>query len=393
VSIDPVLGRLAIVSGTVPAAVWVSYSYGLAAEIGGGFYPRPDLTPPALAPRPYPVAVADHRAAVDTAFQDQISIWGGLPPSPPQPALFDLTDGGIYSVDDLTLPAGAQVIIRARDGKRPVLKLSAPWKITLGPQARLRLSGVLVIGAPIEVTTLSGAGVIDDHWLDIDHCTLVPGLTVDTDGKPQSPDEANLRIGAGSSGRLTIGIDRAISGRLSLDGVATVVTIHDSVIDGATGTKPAIDGAGDLHVDGTTVLGATRCETVEASDCIFTGLLISARTQVGCVRFSFVPDGSKAPRCYRCEPAMALAAAADSPADQAAIRVRLQPSFTAQRLGEPGYAQLAADCPDEIASGGDGGSEMGAFFWLRQPQRLANLRVALEEYLRFGLEAGSFLVT
>ena len=36
---------------------------------------------------------------------------------------------------------------------------------------------------------------------------------------------------------------------------------------------------------------------------------------------------------------------------------------------------------------------MGAFCMLQQPQRLANLQIALDEYLRFGLEAGIFFVT
>ena len=36
---------------------------------------------------------------------------------------------------------------------------------------------------------------------------------------------------------------------------------------------------------------------------------------------------------------------------------------------------------------------MGAFSHLRQPQREANLRVRLEEYLPFGLEPGLIYVT
>jgi hypothetical protein len=35
---------------------------------------------------------------------------------------------------------------------------------------------------------------------------------------------------------------------------------------------------------------------------------------------------------------------------------------------------------------------MGAFSHLRQPQREANIRANLAEYLRFGLEAGIFYV-
>jgi hypothetical protein len=36
---------------------------------------------------------------------------------------------------------------------------------------------------------------------------------------------------------------------------------------------------------------------------------------------------------------------------------------------------------------------MGVFNSLMQPQREANLRTALDEYLRFGLAAGVFFVT
>ena len=42
------------------------------------------------------------------------------------------------------------------------------------------------------------------------------------------------------------------------------------------------------------------------------------------------------------------------------------------------------------AEGADDEGEMGVFHDLYQPQREANLRVRLEEYLRFGLEAGIF---
>jgi len=36
---------------------------------------------------------------------------------------------------------------------------------------------------------------------------------------------------------------------------------------------------------------------------------------------------------------------------------------------------------------------MGAFHFLEQSQRLKHLQASLNEYLRFGLEAGIFLVT
>ena len=51
---------------------------------------------------------------------------------------------------------------------------------------------------------------------------------------------------------------------------------------------------------------------------------------------------------------------------------------------------LAATCPPEIATGADDEGEMGAWHFLQAPQRVRNLRLALDEYLRFGLEAGVF---
>ena len=71
----------------------------------------------------------------------------------------------------------------------------------------------------------------------------------------------------------------------------------------------------------------------------------------------------------------------------------MRPQFTSLRYGDPGYGQLALHCAVEIRTGADNEAEMGALHTLYQPQRETNLRVRLEEYLRFGLEAGIFYVT
>jgi Phage tail protein (Tail_P2_I) len=75
------------------------------------------------------------------------------------------------------------------------------------------------------------------------------------------------------------------------------------------------------------------------------------------------------------------------------IMERLQPSFTSTQYGNPSYAQLNQNCALEIRTGAEDGAEMGAFNFLKQPQREANLQASLEEYLRFGLEASIFYVT
>jgi hypothetical protein len=80
-----------------------------------------------------------------------------------------------------------------------------------------------------------------------------------------------------------------------------------------------------------------------------------------------------------------------------AIRIEvaalIRPLFESRRYGDPGFGQLELRCAAQIRSGAESGAEMGAFEFLKQPQREANLRDALDEYLRFGLEAGLFFVT
>ena len=74
-------------------------------------------------------------------------------------------------------------------------------------------------------------------------------------------------------------------------------------------------------------------------------------------------------------------------------QARLKPTFTSTQYGQPGYAQLAQVCPPQIRTGAEDGAEMGVFSYLVQPQREANLRASLDEYLPFGLEAGIVYVT
>jgi hypothetical protein len=82
-----------------------------------------------------------------------------------------------------------------------------------------------------------------------------------------------------------------------------------------------------------------------------------------------------------------------NPAAAEREELRVRPSFTTARYGQPGYAQLGRNCAAEIREGAEEGTEMGAFRSLLQPFRETNLRVRLEEYLPFGLEWGIVHVT
>jgi hypothetical protein len=169
------------------------------------------------------------------------------------------------------------------------------------------------------------------------------------------------------------------------------LAIEDSLVDGVGGAALTAPGA-SASIKASTIFGTVEAQTLESSNCIFTAPVLAERRQMGCVRFSFVPEGSHTPRRHRCQPDLALVGLVD-PAGQERIRKRLTPQFTSTAFGDPGYAQLSPACAEEIRTGAEDGSEMGAYFHLKGPLREANLQVTLDEYLRFGLEAGAFFVT
>ncbi len=226
------------------------------------------------------------------------------------------------------------------------------------------------------------------------------------------PGRGGLLVQPGGNQRLTLTLDRAICSTIAMPGPLAGLTVADSIVGDDEGSPVLSLDAPQAEVEllRSSFFGGVSVQSVRASDCIFSGPLRAERRQTGCVRFSYVPPGSAAPRCYRCQPgleaAMRVAALREgarldgrtsTPAEEAAIRAEVEalirPLFVSRRLGDPGYGQLELRCAAQIRTGAESGAEMGAFEFLKQPQREANLRDALAEYLRFGLEAGLFFVT
>jgi hypothetical protein len=142
------------------------------------------------------------------------------------------------------------------------------------------------------------------------------------------------------------------------------------------------------------------------SESIVSGRIDTVRTQDGCVRFSYVRPGSRTPRRYRCQPDLAITDALNeaeerNPSLSLLERQKIRdfvegavvPSFATDQYGQPAYAQLRLIAPVEIQKGAEDGSEMGVYSHLKQPQRADNLRLRLDEYLPFGLSAGTIFVT
>lgn len=379
IGFDPERGRV-LLGAAGDGPLLATFHHGSARAIGGGEYER----------TPEGDALADQRAA---------SGGGAL-----QPHLDALSAGGrlligdslryaetpVFKIDSV-LAAGAPgltVVVAARNPARPLVAAAGEIELAIGARGRLVIDGLVFSGGALR---MANAADDEPRELVLRDCTLVPGLSLNPDGSAASPGAPSLII-ENPFAKLTL--ERCITGPLHIAGDAEVV-LRDCIVDAgaANNVAYAADAAGApggvLTITECTMVGKlhTRLLTL-ASNCIFTaGLgsapgetwrapLIAERRQQGCVRFCCLPPGAITPRRFHCVPD------ADHPG--------VLPHFTSLRYGTAGYGQLRHVTDAAIREGADDGGEMGVLHALFQPQRETNLRIRLDEYLRFGLRAGFF---
>jgi hypothetical protein len=389
IAIDPVCGRIALPEDA--RSVQVSFHHGFSADLGGGEYGRGHSFSAGAA---HEVEVPSPHTRVQEALDELDHVLDESAAQRDDQAskkhgLVEIKDSGRYeealAVD---VAPNSHVELRAADGRRPTLILGGELVISGDTGAEVTLNGLVISGGRLRVS-----GRV--RRLRLQHCTLVPGLGLARDGTPQQPGEPGLVI---ESVETRIEIDHCIIGGLrAADG--TRIQITNSIVDATSESRVAYaapDGAspgGTLeHVENCTIIGGVHSTQMDyvtntiflarlADDDAWTAPIRVVKRQQGCVRFSYLPLDSQVPRRYYCQPQ----------SDDEAGRVR--PQFTSLRYGNVGYCQLSRNCPGEIWQGADDEAEMGAFHDLFQPQREINLRVCLDEYLRFGLEAGIFYAT
>lgn len=406
VAVDPQLGRLMLLdaettveNGKEPA-VQVSYSYGFAGEIGGGPYSRKDhlnkwLEFPgwdrlknydiSTEKRVFVQEVSREGRSLKDALSEWIKYAGRNKDTIGLIIIEDSSSiaGGSNDAVLIDMPADSKLAIIAAiwpksadkkwwidnlepEGVRPHLK--ADLKIRGQASSELILDGLLIDG---KVELVSGIG-----RLRLSDCTLYP-------------EKRGLVASEKAEGSV-IEMHCCICGPIKLENKFSRLEICESIIDGLGGAAISARST-EIKIQAGTVIGSTAVVAVQAENSIFTGKVEVERVQAGCIRFCYLPKDSVTPRRYHCQPDKAVNEA-EKPEQEAAILKRMVAAFTSVHYGHPGYGQLSSSTPEEILSGSEDGSEMGAFSANKQPQREADLRDCLDEYLPLGLNAGIFYV-
>lgn len=442
IAVDPVLGRIAFPTQQLPKnGVWVSYHYGFSTDLGGGEYERTISQP---------TGYTLYRVGEDEQFETinaALNQWG-MDSETVADAVIEITDSGVYVEPiNIEFKEGQESLqLRAANRMRPIIRLldwqtSKPDALTItgNKGSRFTLDGVMVAGRGVQI-----AGDLSE--LTIRHSTLVPGWNLGSDCGPQCSTEPSLEI---FSPDVCVKIEYSILGAIQIDPAIYVllkeqseevqegstddegtmarcrgigaevrldpirVCISDSVLDA---THPELEAFGApgcpvahacLTILRSSVFGQIHAHAIELGEnTIFDGRITVARRQKGCLRFCYVTPESRTPRRYRCQPDLAEKSIAEKMIREATDlslprpddgeikaakqreRSRVRPRFNSVRYSTPAYCQLAESCAQEITRGADDESEMGVFHHLYQPQRAANLRVRLDEYLPAGMDVG-----
>jgi hypothetical protein len=398
VAVDVTSARMAFEAGSVPDDVTVQFHRGFSGDVGGGPYDRRrsgsvddfvGFGPDTVAdPEAYGTLIQVSAISGVDDVPTALGVWTALGKPP---CVIQIEDDRTYSgAVNINMAGATRLVIQASDGRAPTI--IGRVKVTgNSPDARLVLDGLLVAGH----LRLTG----DLEELRVSHCTFVPGRTLrDDNGLPASANA--ISIAATTSNKaLSVTLYRSITGPIRLPEEMEGLVVREGIVDGM-GTSAIARFATKVRAGpptklySVTIFGPVYVRSMEmATEVVFTDKVTVKRTQGGCVRFSFVPPGSRTPRRYRCQPDMALGVDGLTAMESERIRARLVPAFTSSHYGDPGYAQLSIACPVEIRTGAENESEIGAFSFLRQPQRETNLAIRLDEYLPFGLEPATIFVT
>ena len=410
IAIDPELGRIAFARDLpLPESLRVNYSYGTAAEIGGGSYDRGASL---VSLKPANVSLFSVIGTTTPTVESAIAEWNALVAATPNSSgIIVLPNYEQFAIDltgaaAIQLPAGSQLTIVSG---QPIPS-GGPFDIVWNHSCATLTGNIDVVAsaAPVQSSgegAASGQLLLNGLWLagqlsvsggvatiQVVDSTLVPGLALTRAGAPVSPGDPSIR----SAGvEVTLTVLRSITGPIAADPGGST-RICSSIVDA---TSPCCAGyaaadlasaGADLHIEDSTVIGKVHTRTMQlASNTIFfarrprrdpwPAAIWASRQQTGCVRFCWLPFDSITPRRYLCLP------------PDAASEAALTPKFINLRFGQPGYALLSGDVPLAIWHGADNGSQIGVYYQIQETEAVRNVQLRAPEYLPVALESGIFL--
>ena len=419
IAVDPTIGRIAVgldsdaASQALEAALLVSATHGAPGPVGAQPITRDD---------PWDVAGAPTLVRVGPGLTDIHDALADLPAAA-APRIVEIVDSGVYDLD-LAAVVGAldedggpnlalarPLLLRAADGHRPILRLAQPLRlrparvVAADPAGQpalddqnarlvLRLEGVTLTPGP---DFPAGAALIERaalHALEVLDATLDPGGYTRLDGA-RAPITPALRLrepygfaAAADEDAFAetpqITLRRAIVGPLALDRGYRLALV-DALVDAGAGvgdpapapaivaaTPPPVGGdafAAPTSIDRATVLGRARLESLHGRGAVFVHRLEVHDHQRGCLRQSYVSgDHDVLP------PSLGCVSGAD-----AAL------AFVGERLGDPGYGQLADRSDRRIRERGPDDDAMGAYGSLLPAHAWRNLELRLRENTPVGV--------
>ena len=324
-------GRIMFPPGqTRRQAVWVSYSYGFSADIGGGEYARPIRQPAGATV--YQVGAG----LTFTSIGDALAKWSGDKPVERRDR--DHRQRRLHRADRVELAKDQTLQLRAANGKRPVIRL-LDWQTSApGQPQRHRRRAELVRARRRARDRTRHAG--SRRRLGRRHPPLArwsPAGGWTAIASRSGPTEPSLEL---IDAPLCITIEHSIVGAIQVErDEAEPRSRRRSRSATASSTRPsderiALGAPGKLCAYRVLIdspqhgvrRGAGARDRARREQHLH-GRRAGCRRQIGCMRFCYVPPGSRTPRRYHCQPdlveqAVAAFAAEDELTPTSATRCR-----------------------------------------------------------------------
>ncbi len=332
--------------------------------------------------------------------------------------MLDLTAvRGVFTEDNKpNLKLSKTLVIRAADGKRPIVKLKQPLRFrptnvhsTLPEEQKqfdvamdkltVRLEGIYLTRdksfSPAKGPLIARAAL---NSLEIINCTLDPSEYKKFSGTrtaihtsmelsyPYGFTDKNEEKAFKQTPEIIL--QRTIAGPLKIDERYRLF-LTSSILDAGKGVSDApedsfgVTGAGNpsnswgppTEVNGLTVFGRMRVNSINGRGGIWVHALEVLNNQKGCIKFSYFSGvGDRLPQNLGCIEGM------DSTQK---IVARLH--FTSEIFGEAAYGQLAHSSDFRIRERGPNDDAMGAFGFLLEAHKWRNLQIRYGEFMPVGV--------